>query len=62
MVTFCRMPARRFATRAGRVAWRCLKILLAAFAGIGPVPPPPAQPRREVAELHVEAPSDHAER
>jgi hypothetical protein len=42
------------AARIARIVWRCAKILLMAFAAIGPAAPPPPLPRREVAELREE--------
>lgn len=42
-------------TRLARAVWRSLKIVLMAFAALGPAPPPLPPPPRAVAELRIDA-------
>ncbi|HEX6275928.1 MAG TPA: hypothetical protein VFZ53_22960 [Polyangiaceae bacterium] len=49
-----RFPRRSYAARIGRIAWRCVRILLVALTAMGPAPPPPPLPKREVAELRAD--------
>jgi hypothetical protein len=47
-----REQRRSLAARLARVVWRSLRILLVAFAAMGPAPPPPPQFRPAPTEQH----------
>jgi hypothetical protein len=49
--------ARRwyFASPAGRLIYRCLRVLVLVLASAGPAPPPPPPPRPQTVELRVQA-------
>lgn len=49
-----RGPAR-VVGRLLRLPWRCLKVLLMAFAGLGPAPPRLLPPQQTI-EMRVESP------
>ena len=49
-----RRRERSFGASIARACWRPLKIVLMAFAALGPAPPPLPPPPRAVAELRVE--------
>ena len=50
-----RTGRRSIAGRLLRLPWRCLKVLLMAFAGLGPAPPRLLPPQQTI-ELRVESP------
>lgn len=51
-----RTGRRPLAVRLIRFIWRCLRVLLMAFAGIGPAPPRLLPPPPASIELRVEDP------